>query len=547
MLNKILRFDLIVSTIFINIFSLALPLYVIQALTRYLNHGISETLYVLTIGTFFAIVLELFLRNYRIIALEAIQLKDNTRTINYFQKISEIDFENKNLKLIKDLPQRLKKYRIFSSNNEINNILNLLDSPFIIIHLIIIYLLSKAIFILFILFIIISYLIKIFTFRKQIANKKELNKYRDKNHYLEKSFLNDFHTISLYTSIKSYFKKFEEQEKKISQSQKRNFTSFQKIEFNQTFMKSLLTMFVIFIACISIYNGKMEIGVLIALNILIAKTYTPLINFYDLLNNINNSALDRDFNSLLELYPKRNGKIILKKCKGKIELKKITLQYPEHKIPIFENLSLKFESGSVTAITGENGIGKSTLFRIITGVQKPDVGEILIDDTNIEQIKQEHLNKNFVSVTQDPVFFEGTIRENLLSVNQSITDNDIISTIENFDLYKYLGKTENGIDTTIDFNTSKFSLGIKKRLGLARASLTNGSIIIFDEPTEGLDREGANIYYKYLNEAKQKNKTIIILSHDNELIKGANNIINLNNLKKPDFISKNKFSKVKND
>ena len=85
MLNKILRFDLIVSTIFINIFSLALPLYVIQALTRYLNHGISETLYVLTIGTFFAIVLELFLRNYRIIALEAIQLKDNTRTINYFQ------------------------------------------------------------------------------------------------------------------------------------------------------------------------------------------------------------------------------------------------------------------------------------------------------------------------------------------------------------------------------------------------------------------------------------------------------------------------------
>ena len=200
MLNKILRFDLIVSTIFINIFSLALPLYVIQALTRYLNHGISETLYVLTIGTFFAIVLELFLRNYRIIALEAIQLKDNTRTINYFQKISEIDFENKNLKLIKDLPQRLKKYRIFSSNNEINNILNLLDSPFIIIHLIIIYLLSKAVFVLFILFIIISYLIKIFTFRKQIANKKELNKYRDKNHYLEKSFLNDFHTISLYIS-----------------------------------------------------------------------------------------------------------------------------------------------------------------------------------------------------------------------------------------------------------------------------------------------------------------------------------------------------------
>ena len=140
MIKKVLKIDLIISTVLINIFSLALPIYVIQALTRYLSHGISETLYVLTVGTLFAVILELFLRNYRITALELDQKKDNSKTSNYFQKLSEINFEDKNLKLVQDLPQKLKKYRIQSSNNEISTLTSLLDSPFIIVHLAIIYL-----------------------------------------------------------------------------------------------------------------------------------------------------------------------------------------------------------------------------------------------------------------------------------------------------------------------------------------------------------------------------------------------------------------------
>ncbi len=542
MLRKLFKIDLIVSTILINILSLALPLYVIQALTRYLNHGISDTLYVLTIGTFFALILELFLRNYRIISLEESQLNDNRKSNNYFQKLSEINFEDKKLSLIKDLPQRLKKYRVLSNNNEINIITSLLDSPFIIVHLIIIYLLSKPVFLLFILFIIIGYLLKIFSSKSQRIKQNKLNNDKDKNHYLEKDFLKNFQTISLYSDIDKYFKKFKEQEKKINKNQKSFFTLIQKFEFNTAFIRSLLSMLVIFVACISIYEGQMEIGVLIALNILIAKTFSPIINFYDLIKNMNYGDLDNDFNSLSKLYPKRNGKITLKKCNGKIELRKISLQYPEHKISIFENLSLKFEKGSITVVTGDNGIGKSTLFRIITGIQKPDKGEILIDNINIEQISQENFKNYFVSVTQEPIFLEGTIKENFLSINDGITDNNIVSAISRFNLDEYLGETEKGIETLIDNEGSKFSLGIKKRLALARASLTDGPIIIFDEPTEGMDREGSKIYYKYLNEAKKENKTIIILSHDKEIIKGANNIINLNHLKQPDFIFRNKLN-----
>ena len=388
MIKKVLKIDLIISTILINIFSLALPIYVIQALTRYLSHGISETLYVLTVGTLFAVILELFLRNYRITALELDQKKDNSKTSNYFQKLSEINFEDKNLKLVINLPQRLKKYRIQSSNNEISTLTSLLDSPFIIVHLAIIYLLSKTVFLLFILFVIISYAVKALSSKGQNLEKSKFSTGRDENNYFEKEFINNFQTLSLYADIKKYLKQFENQEKKINKTQKTYFSLLQKFDFNTSFIRSLLSMFVIFIACISIYEGEMEIGVLIALNIIIAKTFSPIISFYDLIKKINISQLDKDFDSLSKIYPIRDGKLTLKRSLGKIELRKVSLQYPEHKIPVFEDFSLIFEPGSVTVITGKNGVGKSTLYRIITGIQKPDKGEILIDNINVEQIKQ---------------------------------------------------------------------------------------------------------------------------------------------------------------
>ena len=547
MIKKVLKIDLIISTVLINIFSLALPIYVIQALTRYLSHGISETLYVLTVGTLFAVILELFLRNYRITALELDQKKDNSKTSNYFQKLSEINFEDKNLKLVMNLPQRLKKYRIQSSNNEISTLTSLLDSPFIIVHLAIIYLLSKTIFLLFILFVIISYAVKVLSSKGQNLEKSKFSTGRDENNYFEKDFISNFQTLSLYTDIKKYLKQFENQEKKINKTQKTYFSLLQKFDFNTSFIRSLLSMFVIFIACISIYEGEMEIGVLIALNIIIAKTFSPIISFYDLIKKINASQLDKDFDSLSKIYPKRDGKLTLIKSLGKIELKKISLQYPEHQISVFEDFSLIFEPGSVTVITGKNGVGKSTLYRIITGIQKPDKGEILIDNINIEQIKQDIFKKQFISVPQEPSFFEGTIKENFSAVNEELSNDNIISAISNSNLGEFLGETEKGIDTFIDSKGSKFSLGIKKRLALARASLTNGSIVIFDEPTEGLDQEGANLYYKYLNEAMKLKKTIIILSHDKEIIKGADNIINLNNFSKPTIFSRSKLKNKTNE
>ena len=547
MIKKVLKIDLIISTVLINIFSLALPIYVIQALTRYLSHGISETLYVLTVGTLFAVILELFLRNYRITALELDQKKDNSKTSNYFQKLSEINFEDKNLKLVQDLPQKLKKYRIQSSNNEISTLTSLLDSPFIIVHLAIIYLLSKTVFLLFILFVIISYALKALFSKAQSLEKSAFSNGRDKNNYFEKEFINNFQTLSLYADIKKYLKQFENQEKKINKTQKTYFSLLQKFDFNTSFIRSLLSMFVIFIACISIYEGEMEIGVLIALNIIIAKTFSPIISFYDLIKKINTSQLDKDFDSLSKIYPIRDGKLTLKKSLGKIELRKVSLQYPEHQISVFEDFSLIFEPGSVTVITGKNGVGKSTLYRIITGIQKPDKGEILIDNINIEQIKQDIFKKQFISVPQEPSFFEGTIKENFSAVNEELSNDNIISAISNSNLGEFLGETEKGIDTFIDSKGSKFSLGIKKRLALARASLTNGSIVIFDEPTEGLDQEGANLYYKYLNEAMKLKKTIIILSHDKEIIKGADNIINLNNFSKPTIFSRSKLKNKTNE
>ena len=116
-------------------------------------------------------------------------------------------------------------------------------------------------------------------------------------------------------------------------------------------------------------------------------------------------------------------------------------------------------------------------------------------------------------------------------MNNELTNNDIIKALSLSDLESFLGQSKEGINTKIKYRSQLLSLGIKKRLALARARLSKGKIIIFDEPTEGLDERGLNLFYNFFNQEIKSGKTLIIFSQDKNLVKIGHNIIDLN--KKP--------------
>lgn len=195
--------------------------------------------------------------------------------------------------------------------------------------------------------------------------------------------------------------------------------------------------------------------------------------------------------------------------------------------PIFENINISFKNNGLYLISGKSGIGKTTLLNIITGLEKPDRGNVIVND---RKIKRRVSSREISYTSQTPLFFEDkTVYENIiLSLkinNNEVNDEKIIRLLNEFGLINKIHK-----------NASDLSTGEKQRLNICRGILSDAKIMIFDEVTSNLDDNNRLIVLNKLQELS-KDKIIIITSHDEvrEYVDYVCNIID-----KKIFIEKNK-------
>ena len=370
---------------------------------------------------------------------------------------------------------------------------------------------------------------------QSVFEQKSLRNYinsKQNHEYLEYELIKNFSNIQLFSNIKKLYSSLNMNQNTIAKNESNYRSNILSWNFIQNFLSTILTVLVVFISVIDIYNGELQIASMIALNILTIRTFLPILSIPKIISFIftnSGNELDR----ILNVASIKNKKTQLNKFNGQIELKEISHKFPEQKTSLYENFSFKFEKGSTTVITGKNGTGKTTLFKIITGLITSTEGKILIDNVNLEQIDREWLRKQFVAVPQEPIFFEETIASNLLYVSEDLTDEKISRAVNLSGLDEILADHDQGLNAKINSINNEFSLGIRKRISLARAILIDGNFVIFDEPTEGLDIDGANIFYSFLNSCINSEKTVVVLSHDPAIIKGANTIVDLNHRPSP--------------
>ena len=183
-------------------------------------------------------------------------------------------------------------------------------------------------------------------------------------------------------------------------------------------------------------------------------------------------------------------------------------------------------------INGYNSAGKSSLCKSLVGLLNPLKGNILYDNIDIGKFDISWLRRQISFLPQEIELLNISIKENIL-INLSDTqrnqmnDRILLKTISSVGLTDYVNNIPDGINQVIENNGRDMPLGIKKRIGLARAIINNGKIIIFDEPSESLDNKGVMDLYKTLNNFIKLKKTLIIASHDPNILKSANIIIDL--------------------
>ena len=134
---------------------------------------------------------------------------------------------------------------------------------------------------------------------------------------------------------------------------------------------------------------------------------------------------------------------------------------------------------------------------------------------------------NIVYLPQEPSFISGSIRSNFLSFNPELKANDIHGLLEKVGLLALVDENPVGLDQKLQDHGRHLSLGVRRRLALARALSRDGILAILDEPTEGMDPEGSAAVYNVLNELVQKDRTVILFSHDRTIVRGAHKFLNL--------------------
>jgi ATP-binding cassette subfamily B protein len=179
--------------------------------------------------------------------------------------------------------------------------------------------------------------------------------------------------------------------------------------------------------------------------------------------------------------------------------------------PALTDINFKVKKGETIAFVGPSGSGKTTLVKLLVGLYIPQKGEILYNDINRENIDFDILRAQIGFVTQDTQLFAGTIRENLLFVNPTASDEEILDVLQKASCNTLLARADKGLDTLIGEGGVKVSGGEKQRLSIARALLRQPHLLIFDEATSSLDSLTEEEITNTIKEVSSKKEQITIL------------------------------------
>ncbi|KAJ6795680.1 ABC transporter B family member 11-like isoform X2 [Iris pallida] len=215
---------------------------------------------------------------------------------------------------------------------------------------------------------------------------------------------------------------------------------------------------------------------------------------------------------------------ILDDIRGDIEFKDIYFSYPTRPDEqIFKGFSFSIESGTTVALVGESGSGKSTVISLIERFYDPQAGEVLIDGINLKEFQLRWIREKIGLVSQEPVLFGSSIRDNIAYGKDGATAEEIRAAAELANASKFIDKMPEGFDTMVGEHGTKLSGGQKQRVAIARAILKDPRILLLDEATSALDAESERIVQDALDRV-MVNRTTVIVAHRLSTVRNADTI-----------------------
>ncbi|MFT7028813.1 MAG: ABC-type multidrug transport system fused ATPase/permease subunit [Marinoscillum sp.] len=343
--------------------------------------------------------------------------------------------------------------------------------------------------------------------------------------------LNGVRVIKGFNAEQQEVKTFEDGAERLFENVKKSLTSTSIVTSSATFLLGLATTGIMGMGGYMIINGEMTIGDFVAFTAYLAFMIAPIIQMSNIGSQLTEAfaGLDRT-EEIMNMDEEDDGTkrfTSIPEIKGDVKFNKVSFSYQDGN-KVLSEISFEAPAGSVTALVGTSGSGKSTIASLAASFLSPDSGTITIDGSDLETITLSSYRSKLGVVLQDDFLFEGTIRNNILFPRPNATEEQLLQAVKAAHVNEFTDRFEKGLETTIGERGVKLSGGQKQRIAIARAILADPRILILDEATSNLDTESESFIQESLARL-MKNRTSFVIAHRLSTIKQATQILVIEN------------------
>jgi len=339
--------------------------------------------------------------------------------------------------------------------------------------------------------------------------------------------LNGIRVIKGFNAEKQEINSFDRGVMRLFDNVKKSLTSTSLITSSATLLLGLASTGIMGIGGYMMMKDELSVGEFLAFTLYLGFMIAPIVQMSNIGSQLTEAfaGLDRTeelMNMELEGMEENRTKD-LNTTNGEVIFKDVSFQYDEGK-EVLHHISFEAKPGSVTALVGSSGSGKTTIAGLVASFLKPVSGNILIDGIEVEEIKLDAYRSHLGVVLQDDFLFEGSIRENILFPRPNASEQDLQSAVHSAHVQEFTDRFEAGLDTLIGERGIKLSGGQRQRIAIARAILADPKLLILDEATSNLDTESEALIQESLKDLMQ-GRTTFVIAHRLSTIRQADQIL----------------------
>ena len=320
---------------------------------------------------------------------------------------------------------------------------------------------------------------------------------------------------------------FEKGVDELFQNVKKSLTATALMTSSSTFLLGLASASIMGMGGYFIMKNTMTYGEFVSFTLFLGFMIAPIVQMSNIGSQLTEAFAGLDRTQELMRIPEENDLEVrtktLDEIEGTVSFKNITFSYDD-KTEVLHDISFEAPKGSVTALVGSSGSGKTTIAGLATAFLNPSSGQVLIDGVDLSKVDLKSFRSQLGVVLQDDFLYEGTIRENILFPRPEATEKELLEAVEGAYVNEFTDRFDDGLDTLIGERGVKLSGGQRQRISIARALLARPKIVILDEATSNLDTQSEAFIQKSLAVLMQE-RTTFVIAHRLSTIQKADQIL----------------------